>query len=220
MNIIEAGFEITAMDPGADILRRIEAAGRVCYKSEDRITDTSSASFVRKILASGHHSVIEHASATARIVCDRGVSHELVRHRLAACSQESTRYANYARDKFGSEITVIRPCFWRENSPEYDLWREAMLAAEAAYLSLVSTGATAQQARSVLPNSLKTEIVLTCNMREWRHIFTLRCAKAAHPQMREVMLPLLAAMHKRAPELFADLFEQFQRDIEGATWKG
>lgn len=206
------------MDNGATLLRRIETAGRVCYKSEDRITSDSASKFVHKLLRSGHLSVIEHAVATVRIVCDRGVSHELVRHRLASYSQESTRYANYGREKFGREITVIKPCFWPEDSREYALWHEAMLAAEKAYLALTTAGASAQQARGVLPNSLKTEIVVTCNLREWRHIFEMRCAPAAHPQMRQVVLPLLERMHERAPEIFADIFEEFAHDITNKSF--
>lgn len=213
MRIIPPSFEILAMENGADILKRIESAGRTCYKSEDKITDDSSIAFVKKILNSGHHSVIEHASATVRIICDRGVTHEIVRHRLASYSQESTRYANYSKEKFGNEITVIRPCFWAENSNAYSLWLEAMEQAEKAYLALVKQGASAQQARSVLPNSLKTEIVVTCNIREWRHIFELRCASSAHPQMREIMLPLFQEMHERASILFSDLYEKFEKDI-------
>jgi len=213
MRIIAPSFEIMALESGSDILKRIEAAGRTCYKSEDMITDGSAAAFTQRILGSGHLSVIEHASATVRFVCDRGVTHEIVRHRLASYSQESTRYANYSKDKFGNEITVIRPCFWEEGAAEYSIWLEAMQQAEASYLSLIKKGASAQQARSVLPNSLKTEIVVTCNIREWRHIFELRCAPAAHPQMREIMLPLLGEMHKNIPVLFADLYEQFEKDI-------
>ncbi|MDR3358713.1 MAG: FAD-dependent thymidylate synthase [Desulfovibrio sp.] len=213
MKIIDPCFEILDMADGAEILRRIETAGRVCYKSENRIAPDSAPKFVRELMRSGHHSVIEHAGATVRIVCDRGVTHELVRHRLASYSQESTRYAHYGREKFDKEITVIRPCFWPEGSPEYALWHKAMLAAEQAYLTLTANGASAQQARSVLPNSLKTEIVVTCNLREWRHIFGMRCGPAAHPQIRQIALPLLAQMHKRVPEIFADIFAQFENDI-------
>jgi thymidylate synthase (FAD) len=213
MKVVKPRFEILSMDDGAEILRRIETIGRVCYKSEDRITPDSASEFARKLMRSGHHSVIEHAGATVRIICDRGVTHELVRHRLASYSQESTRYANYGREKFGGEITVIKPCFWSEDSPEYALWHEAMLAAEQAYLTLTAAGASAQQARCVLPNSLKTEIVVTCNLREWRHIFEMRCAPAAHPQIRQIALPLLAQMHKRAPEIFADIFAKFENDM-------
>lgn len=213
MKIIAPYSEIIAMDDESSILQRIESAGRTCYKSEDKITAESAIPFVKRILDSGHLSVIEHASATVRIICDRGVTHEIVRHRLASYSQESTRYANYSNQKFGNEITVIRPCFWAESSDEYQAWLAAMHHAEDAYLALIAKGASAQQARSVLPNSLKTEIVVTCNVREWRHIFSLRCSPSAHPQMREVMLPLLRKMHQKAPVLFEDLFAIFQKDL-------
>jgi thymidylate synthase (FAD) len=214
VKIVAPSFAILFMPDGAGLLANLELAGRTCYKSEDRITPDSAAGFVRRILASGHHSVIEHASATVRFVCDRGVTHELVRHRLAAYSQESTRYANYGQDKFGNEITVIRPLFWRPGSREYARWREAMLAAESAYLELLAMGARPQEARSVLPNSLKTEIVMTANLRQWRHVLGLRCARPAHPQIREIMLPLLAELHGRLPVVFEDLAQKFAADIE------
>ena len=210
MRIIDPSFEIMHMAEPADLLRLLELAGRVCYKSEDRITEDSAADFIGRIVRSGHESVIEHAGATVRFVCDRGVTHELVRHRLASYSQESTRYANYAKDKFGREITVIRPHFWAEDDARYELWKQAMLAAEKAYLDLVDAGATAQEARSVLPNSLKTEIVMTANMREWRHVLKLRCDTPAHPQIRQVMLPLLAEFNRRLPALFVDLAARFK----------
>lgn len=209
MKVIKSYFEIVDISEGFSILRGIEKAGRTCYKSEDKITDTSAHDFVRRIMKLGHLSVIEHASASVRIVCDRGVTHEIVRHRLASYSQESTRYANYSHDRFGSEITVIKPNFWDEGTPEYEMWLSAMLHAEKTYVDLIEKGASPQEARSVLPNSLKTEIVVTCNLREWRHIFSLRCSSAAHPQMREIMLPLLGEMHTRVPVIFDDLHEQF-----------
>lgn len=215
MRIIDPSFEILAMPEGEAALRIIELAGRTCYKSEDKIAAGTAPQFVARIVGSGHESVIEHSSATVRFVTDRGVTHELVRHRLAAYSQESTRYANYARDKFGSEITVIRPPFWSEDAPAYRIWKESMEAAEKAYLALTAAGAKAQEARSVLPNSLKTEIVMTANFREWRHVFKLRCDTAAHPQIRQVMLPLLAEFSRRVPVLFDDLRERFAADIAG-----
>jgi thymidylate synthase (FAD) len=217
MKIIAPSARLLAVDNGPDILGRLEFAGRICYKSEEKITADSAVPFLDRIVRSGHHSVIEHASATAHIVCDRGVSHELVRHRLASFSQESTRYADYSGKRFGREITVIRPCFWAEGSSAYMLWLDAVQRAETAYFALRDAGAAAQQARAVLPNSLKTEIVITCNMREWRHIFELRCAPAAHPQMREIMLPLLRDMHRRVPALFADLYAAFERDMPEAA---
>lgn len=210
MRIIDPSFEIMHMAESGDLLRLLELAGRVCYKSEDRITEDSAADFIGRIVRSGHESVIEHAGATVRFVCDRGVTHELVRHRLASYSQESTRYANYAKDKFGREITVIRPHFWAEDDARYELWKQAMLAAEKAYLDLVDAGATAQEARSVLPNSLKTEIVMTANLREWRHVLKLRCDTPAHPQIRQVMLPLLVEFNRRLPALFGDLAARFK----------
>jgi thymidylate synthase (FAD) len=208
MRIVEPSFEIVSMpDPDA-ALSVIEQAGRTCYKSEHKMQEGSASDFIRRILRSGHESVIEHGSCTVRFICDRGVSHELVRHRLAAYSQESTRYANYARERFGSEISVIRPSFWSEDSREFALWRETMEKCEAAYMELLQQGAKPQQARAVLPNSLKTEVVMTANFREWRHVFRLRCSKAAHPQIREVMLPLLEEMCKRFPPLFEDVYEE------------
>ncbi|MDZ7759445.1 MAG: FAD-dependent thymidylate synthase [Desulfovermiculus sp.] len=209
MRVILPGHEIVFMPSSQEILQLLELAGRTCYKSEDKITEDSAAGFVGRIVRSGHESVIEHANVTVRFIVDRGVSHELVRHRLAAYSQESTRYANYSQERFGREITVIKPCFWEEGSPEYEVWEKAMGQAEEAYMQLLDQGASPQQARAVLPNSLKTEVVMTANLREWRHVFRLRCQKAAHPQIREVMLGLLADMHNRIPVLFHDLAQTF-----------
>jgi len=214
LRIIPPSFEIMAMPDGVEILRGIELAGRTCYKSEDKIAQDSAAKFVAMILGSGHHSVIEHISASVRIICDRAVTHEIVRHRLASYSQESTRYANYSKDKFGNEITVIKPCFWKENSAEYQAWFEAMKVAESTYMKLLEIGARPEQARSVLPNSLKTEIVMTCNLREWRHVFSLRCDKRAHPQMREIMLPLIAEFQNRIPLLFDDIYSLHVQEIQ------
>ena len=150
----------------------------------------------------GHLSVIEHQFVTVRIICDRGVSHEIVRHRLASYTQESTRYCNYTKGKFGREITVIEPCFWTQDDEKYQVWKQTIEQIEAGYNKLIELGATPQEARSVLPNSLKTEIVMTMNLREWRHFFTLRTSKAAHPQMREVAVPLLKEFQKLIPVVF------------------
>ena len=211
MKIISPFHEILFIQDGDSILRHIELAGRTCYKSEDKITQDSSKGFVKGIIKSGHHSVIEHISITVRFVCDRGISHELVRHRLAAFSQESTRYANYSQNRFGSEITVIRPLFWPEESDAYRQWLKAMKNAENSYLNLLKAGAKAEEARSVLPNSLKTEVVMTCNLREWRHVLNLRCSKAAHPQIQEIMLPLLDELHEKIPVVFDGLYETFRK---------
>ena len=216
MRIVEPSYTILQMPDGNQILEHLERAARTCYKSEDKISDGSARKLIGRILQVNHESVLEHASVSVRIVCDRGISHEIVRHRLASFSQESTRYANYAKEKFGKEISVIRPFFWEEDSKEYALWLEAMEKAEAIYLAMLEVGARPQEARSVLPNSLKTEIVVTANLREWRHIFKLRCASPAHPQIRQVMLPMLASFHERIPVVFDDLYEMFREDI--AKW--
>lgn len=203
MKIINPSFDImTPRLSGEDIVKFIELCGRVCYKTEDKATDESGEKFVGRRLETGHESTIEHYGLTVRFICDRGVSHELVRHRLASFSQESTRYCNYAGDKFGSEITVIKPCFLNEGTPGYAAWESAMKNAEYSYFRLLDIGHSPQEARSVLPNSLKTEVIMTANLREWRHIFRLRTSEAAHPQMRELMIPLCQELQRRIPVFF------------------
>jgi len=205
MKIIRPYFIIEDSIDGEEILRRIERAGRTAYKSEHKITPDSAEKFVKMILDLGHESVIEHEKVTVRVICDRGISHEIVRHRIASYTQESTRFCNYSKGRFGSEITVIKPCFWDEGSKEYKIWRDAMENAERAYMELIKLGAKPEEARSVLPNSLKTEIVITMNLREWRHFFKLRTSKRAHPQMREVATSLLQAFKERIPVIFDDI---------------
>ena len=221
MILVEPSFKILEI-MGSDYLnliqykplQLIEKAGRTCYKSETKITEESAEKFVRKINDLGHESVIEHSAMTVRIICDRGVTHEIVRHRLVAYSQESTRYCNYK----GGVTFVIPP--WVDIEPgnyEYapgvrvadNGWARSMLKAERTYVKLLMEHSwSPQQARSVLPNSLKTEIVMTANFREWRHIFRLRCSKAAHPQMREVMIPL----HKKCEELIPVIFDDIETE--------
>lgn len=208
MKIIKPSFIIEDNINGNVILNKIESAGRTCYKSEEKITNNSSKDFIRKIIASGHESVIEHEKVTVRIICDRGISHEIVRHRIASYSQESTRYCNYTKNKFGNEITVIGPCFWKSGSEadkeKYTIWKNSIEAIEKAYFKLIELGTSPQEARSILPNSLKTEIVITMNLREWRHFFKLRTSNKAHPQMREITIPLLNEFKKRIPVIFDD----------------
>lgn len=204
MKVIKPYFEILSEVEGNKILKNIEICGRTCYKSENLITDASAAVFVENILKRGHESVIEHEKVTVRIVCDRGVSHEIVRHRIASYSQESTRYCNYQKDKFGNELTFIKPMFWEENSPEYNIWYDTMQKIEENYMQLINMGAKPQEARSILPNSLKTEIVVTMNLREWRHFFKLRTSEAAHPQMREIAGMILKEFKNLIPIIFDD----------------
>jgi len=205
MKLHKASTEILKFDSKSIVLEHLEHAGRVCYKSEDKIKETSAETFIRTVIKLGHESVIEHAGATVKFICDRGVSHELVRHRLSSFSQESTRYANYSKDKFGRECHFIIPLFWKYESFAYSVWEEAMQRAENAYMDLINKGSSAQKARTVLPNSLKTEVIMSCNFRQWRTIFKQRCSPKAHPQMREVMIPLLLKFKERIPVLFEDL---------------
>lgn len=225
MKLIKPSFQIlnplTTLE-GLKILKNIEAAGRTCYKSENKITNTSSKEFIQKLLNHNppHESVIEHEKISVRIICDRGISHELVRHRIASFSQESTRYCNYSTNKHNNQLTFIIPEWLNLEEREYhnsdiavnifnniETWRwvVGMHQAESNYLSLIKSSWSPQQARSVLPNSLKTEIVITANLREWRLIFKQRTAKAAHPQMREIMIPLYKELNNKIPIIFETL---------------
>lgn len=222
MKLIKPYYEILSDIDSDRILKAIELAGRTCYKSEDKITLDSAKEFVKKIIKSGHESVVEHQSLSIRFICDRGVSHELVRHRLASFSQESTRYCNYSKDKFDNQLTFIIPnwanidlinLFGTKNSSineklnksAENIWCHSMNSAEFWYNQLINLDWTPQQARSILPNSLKTEIVITANLREWRTIFKQRTSKAAHPQMRELMCPLLDELKEKLPVIFDDI---------------
>ena len=189
-------------------MQKIEAAARTCYKSEGKIQEGSAAKLVAGLIKSGHEAMLEHASVTVKFVVDRGISHELVRHRLASFAQESTRYCNYSKDDFGSEITFIIPDYLEYKSEGWNIWKESMKQAEDAYFKMLDFGLSPQQARAVLPNSLKTEVVMTANLREWRHFFKLRALGTTgkpHPQMLEVAVPLLEDMKNLIPVVFDDL---------------
>lgn len=209
MKIIEPSYEILTeiSEGGIKELQHIEKIGRVCYKSEDKITEDgeSAKKFVKMLIGRGHEAMIEHSSLSVKFTVDRGVSHELVRHRIASFAQESTRYCNYSKDKFDNGITFIKPFFFREDTQNYKEWVHAMGMAEKLYLQMLKDGATPQEARSVLPNSTKTEITITANYREWRNFFKLRTAKAAHPQMVQVTRPLLKELKTRLPIIFDDI---------------
>ena len=213
MKLIRPYTKIIFITP--DALGLIETAGRTCYKSEGLITEESSKKFVKLLIKRGHESVIEHAVATVKIVCDRGVTYEIVRHRIASYSQESTRYCDYQSD----HVTFIIPPWVKDIDPGIyndqlrsedetaNAWFNAVWLSEGIYKELRELGWKPEQARSVLPNSLKTEIIMTANLREWRHFFKLRTSKAAHPQMREVANSLLLQMRDRVPVVFEDLSE-------------
>lgn len=209
MKVIEPGFTFITPINYKAVLQRLEQCGRVCYKSEDKITEESAEKFVKMLIERGHESVLEHCTLSVKLTCDRGVSHELVRHRLASYSQESTRYCNYGKDKFGGEITFIKPSTFNKDDSPYRIWARAMQTAETAYFDLLGEGCTPQEARSVLPNSVKTEIIVTANIREWREILRQRTSDAAHPDMRYLMRPLLRKMIDEFPVLFEDIPHQW-----------
>lgn len=211
MKIIQPDVELITPLNGRVILERLEECGRVCYKSESYISENSCKTFCEKIIKSGHESVLEHCSFTLKFICDRGVSHEIVRHRIASYSQESTRYCNYSNDRFGTEITVIEPLFLEPDTEIYNIWKNSCQNAEYAYFALLDAGLMPQEARSVLPNSLKTEVVMTANIREWRHFFRLRCSPAAHPQMWQVATQALRLVHERVPVLFDDVYAEVMK---------
>ena len=206
MIIVEPTFKILypqTKSEAVDALRRVELAGRVCYKSEDRANEDSYYRFIQMLMGRGHWSVIEHATMTAHLVTNRGVTHELVRHRVASFSQESTRYCNYNKGKFGGEITVVNP--GELSGENLTAWRQGIEAVEKSYMQMIQAGVSPQIARGVLPNDLKAEIVVTANLREWHHIFTMRCASNAHPHIRHVMKLGLAQMIEWYSPVFDDL---------------
>lgn len=221
MKMIKAGYEILTpiSEGGISELKHIEKIGRVCYKSEDKISEDgeSAKKFVSMLIKNGHTALIEHSLLSVKFIVDRGVSHELVRHRIASFAQESTRYCNYSKDKFGGECNFIdlrsgieldKKC-GKMTVGEIGLlvreWILAMEDAEKHYMNMLELGASPQIARSVLPNSTKTEITMTANYREWREFFKLRVPATAHPQMREVTIHLLAELKERLPVIFDDI---------------
>lgn len=208
MKVIDPTVVVSLQSEPQFIMKTIEEAGRTCYKSEDRINENSYVAFIERLVRRGHEAMLEHGYATAHFRIDRGVSHELVRHRLASYAQESTRYCSY-KDK---DIEFVRPSYLNESS--YELWTNAMLTAEEAYNQMIKNGCTPQQARAVLPNSLATTIVVTANLREWRTIFKLRCAKDAHPDMRYIMLRLLSDMYKLFPPVFEDIYQLYKEEVD------
>ena len=205
MRVVQAGYEILDTLNGEEVLKKIERVARVCYKSEDKIGEGTAERMVKALIKRGHEAMLEHFSFSVKFTVDRGVSHELVRHRVASFAQESTRYCNYGHE---GEITVIKPLYLSDCGEDYNLWRKACVVAEKQYLDMLAYRFSPQEARAVLPNSLKTEVVMTANLREWRHFFSLRACGTTgkpHPQMLEVAVPLLKEVKSLIPVVFDDL---------------
>lgn len=225
MRLIKPKVEILNRIDSDQVICDIARIARTCYKSEDRINREADRKLVKRLIESKHEAMLEFVDVMVKFTTDRGVSHELVRHRMASFAQESTRYCNYSKDKFNNELTFIIPS-WAEvnklgeivaddNEAFYD-FKRALEMAEAFYLSLIAKGWTAEKARMVLPMSIKTEINMKANLREWRHFFKLRCHHTAHPDIRVLALDLLKQMHEQIPIIFDDLYDTyFTNDSEG-----
>lgn len=202
INVIQPSFQIQYPEEPQKMLERLEVAGRLCYQSEvQRFGVEANHKWLADKVTRGHLSLIEHASFSVKFITNRGVTHEIVRHRLASYSQESTRYCNYGK----TQLTFIRPPFFEEDGEAYQLWYEACQGSAFAYERLLLKGARPEQARDVLNNSLKTEILMTANMREWRHFCHMRADIHAHPEMRQLAVPLLLRLKKDLPPLFNDI---------------
>ncbi len=205
VKIVAPSVEIITPLDGEAILKHLELCARNCYKSEDKITPDSARMMVKKLLELGHEAMIEHYNFTVKLTCDIGVYKDLTRHRHVSFAIESTRYCNYSKGKFGNELTVIKPCHIKENTPEYALWFKTMQLIEQNYNAMAVLGCRPDQLRMLLPHSIKADVIMTANLREWRHIFKLRCAPAAHPSVQEVMNMLLSQLKAAIPVVFDDI---------------
>lgn len=221
VKIIEPSVEIVSEINSDKMLKQIEKCARNCYKSENNITEdtTSAVKMIGKLIEMGHTAMIEFADVIVNLHCDVGVYKDLTRHRHCSFAIESTRYCNYSKGKFGNEISVIKPCNMDENSGIYHTWLKAMNDMERAYMQMAEIGATPDQLRMILPHSTAASVMMKANVREWRHIFNLRCAKATHPSVRQIMLMTLNEFHNKIPVLFDDLYEQFKFDIDDVNNK-
>ena len=204
MKIIDPIIEVENYDP-IKLMKRLERACRTCYRSEDKVTDTSYKTLLKNCINRGHESILEHEKITVRMICDIGVYKDLTRHRIASFSIESTRYCNYGKDKFDNQIKFIKPVNISEGSGEYALWLNCMENIEKIYLDMARIGCTPDQMRMILPHSTAAEVTMTANIREWKHILSLRCTKHAHPAINQLLIPLLLKFKEDMPEIFEDV---------------
>lgn len=218
MKIIQPEVYISQYD-GVAIMKNIEKACRTCYRSEGNITDDSYKTLLKNCINRGHESVLEHEKITVKLICDIGVYKDLTRHRIASFSIESTRYCNYGKDKFDNEIRFIQPIYYNDawQIANYDgqamteeeqkcyYWYNCMLNIEETYLDMAKLGCTPDEMRMILPHSTAAEVVMTANIREWKHILELRCSKAAHPAVQQVMIPILLNFKENMPVIFEDV---------------
>ena len=216
MLIIQPEIQVENYD-GIKIMKNIERACRTCYRSEGLITEDSYKKLLKNCINRGHESILEHEKITIRMICDIGVYKDLTRHRFGSFSIESTRYCNYGKDKFDNEIKFIEPVFYTPgvmeeyNDPikkndclKTQYWERCMKFIESDYMDMTNiVGAKPDELRMLLPHSTAAEVTMTANIREWRHILGLRCSKAAHPAIRQLLIPLLLKFKEDMPELFS-----------------
>lgn len=212
MRIVEPYIKVEKID-GTKIMKKIERACRTCYRSEGSITEDSYKRLLNNCITRGHESVLEHEKVTVRIYSDIGSYKDLTRHRFASFSVESTRYCSYDKDKYGNEISVINPVYI-EDKEIYEVWKNTIQEMEKGYMKMKELGAATDMCRNLLPHSTAAEYTMTANIREWKHIFSLRANNHVHPAIRQVMIPLLKYFKEQMPEIFDDVpyDEEFNPD--------
>lgn len=210
MRIVKPWVKVEKFD-GIKIMKRIERACRTCYRSEGNVTEDSYKNLLKNCITKGHESVLEHEKITVRIYNDLGSYKDLTRHRLASFSVESTRYCSYDKDKFGNEITFIDVPYI-ENKEAYEVWKKTMQEIENGYIKMKELGATTDMCREVLPHSIAAEYTMTANIREWKHILSLRTTKHVHPSVRQVLIPVIKLFKKEMPEIFGDV--EYDEDFD------
>lgn len=213
MIVVNPKIEVENYD-GKKIMKRLERACRTCYRSENTITDTSYSNLLKNCINRGHESILEHEKISVRMLCDIGVYKDLTRHRIASFSIESTRYCNYGRDKFDNQIKFIKPVNIKEDTAEYEFWKNCMEDIEESYLEMSKIGCTPDQLRMLLPHSTAAEVNMTCNIREWKHVLSLRCTKHAHPAINQLLIPLLLKFKEDMPEIFGNIEYNTEMDPE------
>ncbi len=203
MRIVEPWVKVEKFD-GKDIMKRIERACRTCYRSEGKMTEDSYKNLIKNCITSGHESVLEHEKITVRIYNDIGSYKDLTRHRFASFSVESTRYCSYDKNKYGNQISIMNPVYI-EDKEVYETWKKTMEDMEKGYMKMKELGATTDMCRNVLPHCTAAEYTVTANIREWKHIFSLRANNHVHPAVRQVMIPLLKYFKEQMPEIFDEV---------------
>ncbi len=215
MKIIDPTIQVEKVDY-KQVMKNLERACRTCYRSEGKITEESYKTLLKNCINRGHESILEHEKVTIRMLCDIGVYKDLTRHRIASFSIESTRYCNYGKDKFDNQIKFIKPVNMEEGTELYNKWYDTCKIIEQNYIEMSKLEATPDQLRMMLPHSTAAEVTMTANIREWKHIFSLRCTKHTHPAVEQLMIPLLLKFKKEMPEIFDNV--EYDKEFDSAKY--